>query len=117
MPLYIHLGQLWPVKDGAIVCDTAAGDIFSKHKLGSAQIHVEFREPAQSNPPRNPQYHGNSGVFPMGLYEVQILDGTNNQTYPDGMVGSIYSQNPPLANAGRPPAESKSPAPRRARRE
>src|SRR5207302_7271803 len=41
--------------------------------------------------------------FPMGLYEIQILDGTDNQTYPDGMVGAIYSQNPPLVNAGRPP--------------
>jgi hypothetical protein len=38
----------------------------------------------------------------MGLYEVQILDNYKTDTYPDGMVGSIYSQFPPLVNAARP---------------
>jgi hypothetical protein len=98
-----HVDQ-WTVRDGVV---TTGAHIYNflrtKESYGDAQIHVEFREPEQPHPPLNPQYHGNSGVFPMGLYEVQILDATNNQTYPDGMVGAIYSQNPPLVNAGRPP--------------
>ena len=61
-----------------------------------------FASRSSRNPPVNPQYWGNSGVFPMGLYEVQILDNYKNETYPDGMVGSIYSQSPPLVNAARP---------------
>jgi hypothetical protein len=98
-----HMEQ-WTLKDGVV---TTGGHVYNflktKASYGDAQIHVEFREPHQPHPPLNPQYHGNSGVFPMGLYEVQILDATNNETYPDGMVGAIYSQNPPLVNAGRPP--------------
>ena len=98
-----HVGE-WTVKDGAL---TAGGRVYNflktKASYGDIQIHLEFREPAQPNPPLNPQYHGNSGVFPMGLYEIQILDGTDNETYPDGMVGAVYSQNPPLVNAGRAP--------------
>src|ERR1700733_8150622 len=34
--------EKWPVEKGALVCNTSAGDIFSKQKIGSAQIHVEF---------------------------------------------------------------------------
>ncbi|HEY0266638.1 MAG TPA: DUF1080 domain-containing protein [Rhizomicrobium sp.] len=98
-----HMEQ-WTLKDGVV---TTGGHVYNflktRASYGDAQIHVEFREPEQPHPPRNPQYRGNSGVFPMGLYEVQILDATDNETYPDGMVGAIYSQNPPLANAGRPP--------------
>jgi len=94
----------WTVKDGVVTTGARVYNFLkTKASYGDAQIHVEFREPQQPHPPLNPQYHGNSGVFPMGLYEVQILDATNNETYPDGMVGAIYSQSPPLVNAGRPP--------------
>jgi len=92
----------WTIKDGVVTTGARVYNFLkTKASYGDAQIHVEFREPAQPNPPLNPQYHGNSGVFPMGLYEVQILDGTDNETYPDGMVGAIYTQQPPLVNAGR----------------
>ncbi|HUE65479.1 MAG TPA: DUF1080 domain-containing protein, partial [Rhizomicrobium sp.] len=94
-----HFDQ-WTVHDGVV---TTGAKIYNflktKESYGDAQIHVEFREPPQPHPPANPQYWGNSGVFPMGLYEVQILDNFKNDTYPDGMVGSIYSQFAPLVNA------------------
>jgi hypothetical protein len=94
----------WTLKDGVVTTGARVYNFLkTKSSYGDAQIHVEFREPLQPHPPLNPQYHGNSGVFPMGLYELQILDATDNETYPDGMVGAIYSQNPPLVNAGRPP--------------
>jgi hypothetical protein len=98
-----HFGE-WTVKDGVVTTGARVYNFLkTRASYGDAQIHVEFREPLQPHPPLNPQYHGNSGVFPMGLYEVQILDATNNETYPDGMVGAIYTQQPPLVNAGRPP--------------
>jgi len=93
----------WTVRDGTV---TAGARVYNflktKQSYGDAQIHLEFREPAQPKPPANPQYWGNSGVFPMGLYELQILDSYSTDTYPDGMVGSIYSQFPPRVNAARP---------------
>ena len=42
---------------------------------------------------------GNSGIFLQSIYEVQVLDGEDNPTYVNGMVGSIYKQSAPLANA------------------
>jgi hypothetical protein len=51
------------------------------------------------------QGRGNSGVFLMGLYEIQVLDSYQNDTYPDGQAASIYGQYPPLVNACRPPGE------------
>jgi len=93
----------WTVRDGVVTTGARVYNFLkTKEAYGDAQIHVEFREPAQPKPPANPQYHGNSGVFPMGLYEVQILDNYKTETYPDGMVGSIYSQFPPSVNAARP---------------
>jgi Domain of Unknown Function (DUF1080) len=98
-----HIDQ-WTVHDGVVTTGAKVYNFLkTKENYGDAQIHVEFREPAQPHPPANPQYWGNSGVFPMGLYEVQILDNYKNDTYPDGMVGSIYSQFAPLVNAGRAP--------------
>lgn len=97
-----HMDQ-WTLHDGVV---TTGGRVYNflktRDSFGDVQIHVEFREPEQPRPPVNPQYWGNSGVFPMGLYEVQILDNYRNETYPDGMVGSIYSQFPPRVNAARP---------------
>ena len=93
----------WTVHDGVVTTGARVYNFLkTKESYGDAQIHVEFREPAQPNPPLNPQYHGNSGVFPMGLYEVQILDSTNNQTYADGMVGAIYTQIPAAGECRAP---------------
>jgi hypothetical protein len=97
-----HFGE-WTLKNGIL---TTGGRVYNflktRQSYGDAQIHVEWKTPDQPNPPLNPQRRGNSGVFPMGLYEVQILDTYESQTYPDGMAGSIYSQSPPLVNAARP---------------
>jgi hypothetical protein len=51
------------------------------------------------------QGRGNSGVFMMTLYEVQVLDSYNNDTYYDGQAGAIYKQHPPMVNASRKPGE------------
>ena len=41
------------------------------------------------------QGRGNSGVFLMGLYEVQVLDNYDNPTYADGLAGGLYGQSHP----------------------
>lgn len=98
-----HLDE-WTLKDGVV---TAGGRVYNflktRASYGDVQIHLEWRTPQQTNPPVNPQRRGNSGVFPMGLYEVQVLDSYKTETYPDGTAGSIYSQAPPLVNATRAP--------------
>jgi hypothetical protein len=99
-------GDRWTVADGlATVRDS---DISSREAFGDCHLHVEFRTPADTK--GKGQQRGNSGVFLMGRYEVQILDsfedGTDNPlTYPDGQCGAIYKQRPPAVNASRRPGE------------
>jgi len=93
----------WPVNNGAIVCNTGSGDIFSKEKIGSAQIHVEFAIP--NMPQQKDQAKGNSGVYLQGRYEIQVLDSYQNPTYADGSGGALYGQYPPLVNVSRKPEE------------
>jgi hypothetical protein len=91
----------WPVVKGILVCKSGSGDIFSKRKMGSAQIHVEFATPYM--PQAHDQARGNSGVYLQGRYEIQILDSYKNPTYPNGSCAALYGQAIPLVNATRPP--------------
>jgi hypothetical protein len=89
----------WKVVDGNLQVVPGAGDIRTERTFGDIQLHVEFMTDPDS--PRRGQSRSNSGVF-IGPYEVQVLDSYENETYPDGMVASIYGQYPPLVNAARP---------------
>jgi hypothetical protein len=93
----------WTLKDGAISAAPKSGDIRTKQGFGSCQLHIEFATPSEVK--GDSQGRGNSGIFLMGKYEVQVLDGYNNKTYADGQVGSIYGQKPPEANVARKPGE------------
>ncbi|WP_317042768.1 DUF1080 domain-containing protein [Catalinimonas alkaloidigena] len=93
----------WTVADGVMTVKPGAGIIKTKEGFGSCQLHIEWREPA--NIQGTSQGRGNSGVFLMGLYEVQVLDSYKNRTYSNGQAGSIYKQHVPLVNAMRPPGE------------
>jgi hypothetical protein len=77
------------------------GGIKTKQSFGDAQLHVEWRVPADVE--GSGQDRGNSGIFLMGLYEVQVLDSYENETYYNGQAASIYKQYIPLVNASRPP--------------
>jgi hypothetical protein len=94
----------WKVANGYMEVVAGAGGIQTARGFGDAQLHVEFASPS---PPSNAtgQNRGNSGVFLMGRYEVQVLDSYDNKTYPDGQAGALYGQFPPLANASRKPGE------------
>lgn len=91
----------WVIKDGAMVA--TGKDIESKQAFGAIQLHFEWRCPAGRKV--DGQTGGNSGVFLMGLYEVQVLQSHNNPTYPDGQAGALYGQLPPLVNATLPQGE------------
>jgi hypothetical protein len=93
----------WNVQNGEMVVNPVAGNIHTKQKFGDCQLHVEWAEPTP--PQGNSQGRGNSGVFLMGRYEVQVLDSYDNPTYADGQAGAIYGQTPPLVNACRKPGE------------
>jgi hypothetical protein len=92
----------WKVEDGYMEM-TPTGSIETVEKFGDCQLHIEWRAP--SPPQKDGQGRGNSGVYFMGLYEVQVLDSYRNKTYADGGAASIYAQHPPLVNASRPPGE------------
>lgn len=93
----------WRVENGVMICKSGTGDIQSKHKFASAQIHVEFATPYM--PKFKGQFRGNSGVYLQGRYEVQVLDSYHNPTYANGSCGALYSQYAPLVNACRPPEQ------------
>ncbi|XHS77791.1 DUF1080 domain-containing protein [Burkholderiaceae bacterium UC74_6] len=93
----------WPVREGWFEVGAGTGDLYSRERFGDVQVHVEWASPAVVK--GNSQGRGNSGLFLMGLYEVQILDVFDNRTYADGNAGALYGQWPPLANVARPPGE------------
>lgn len=101
-------GAPWSMTDGTFTVPARApgakeSALVSKQAFGDVQLHLEFRSP---NPPRkSSQDRGNSGIWFMQRYELQILDGYRNPTYADGTTGAIYGWKPPLVNASRAPGE------------
>lgn len=93
----------WKVEDGCMLPTPDSGPIVTKETFGDVQLHVEWKAPLP--PSGNGQGRGNSGIYIMGKYEVQILDSYQNETYADGQAAAIYGQFPPLANASLPPGE------------
>jgi hypothetical protein len=93
----------WKVADGYFEVTKGKGSIQTKDSFGDAQLHIEWMSPSPAEGVS--QDRGNSGVFFMGTYEVQVLDSYGNRTYPDGQAASIYGQNPPLVNASLPPGQ------------
>src|ERR1700732_1680318 len=93
----------WKVASGYFETVPKTGYIYTKKAFGDCQLHVEFATPSPAV--GEGQDRGNSGVFLMGLYEIQVLDSYNNRTYADGSAGAVYGQYPPLVNASRPPGQ------------
>lgn len=96
-----HNGDKWKVEDGVVI--TGNGTITTKDEFGDCQLHIEWASPEEVK--GESQGRGNSGVFMMGKYEVQVLDSFDNKTYFDGQASAIYKQTPPMANAMRPPGK------------
>jgi len=97
----------WKVEDGVLICGTGphGSDIYTEQKFTDFDLHVEF------------QPTSNSGVYLLGLYEIQIdnsknvkptiveRDGQKIETLPKGMCGALYSQVAPSKNMAKDPTE------------
>lgn len=92
----------WKVENGYMEVN-GTGDISTRAHFGDCQLHLEWATPEEVV--GDSQGRGNSGVFLLGLYEIQVLDSFDNRTYADGSASSIYGQYPPLVNASRGPGE------------
>lgn len=100
----------WEIHDGVMtVKKGGVGNIQTKQKFKDYQLHMEWKIPTTIE--GEGQARGNSGLFLASTgpgdagYELQILDNYNNKTYTNGMLGSVYKQATPLANASRRPGE------------
>ena len=93
----------WQLSDGCMIPTPDSGPHRTKAAFGDVQLHVEWSSP--SPPQGSGQGRGNSGVYLMSKYEVQVLDSFENETYADGRAAAIYGQNPPMVNASRSPGE------------
>jgi hypothetical protein len=92
----------WKLVDGAMEVN-GTGSIETREQFGDVQLHVEWAAPEKVE--SESQGRGNSGVFLMGIYEIQVLDSYKNRTYSDGQAASLYGQKPPLVNACRKPGD------------
>lgn len=92
----------WPMTDG-VMSAAKIGDNFTNEIFSDCQVHIEFRVPKEAKV--KDQKGGNSGIFLMGLYEVQIQESHTNVTYADGQAAAIYGQYPPLVNPASPQGE------------
>ena len=93
----------WHVEKGYLQIVPGTGPIQTVQAFGDVQLHVEWAAPFP--PEGKDQDRGNSGVFLMGRYEVQVLDSYANVTYPDGQAAAVYGQYPPLVDPSRPAGE------------
>lgn len=92
----------WTIANGAMEVN-GGGSIETREHFGDVQLHLEWASPAKAE--STSQGRGNSGVFLMGRYEIQILDSYENPTYADGSAAALYGQFPPLVNVCRGPGE------------
>jgi len=93
----------WRQVDHAFVVVPGSGNLRTRQSFDDVQLHVEWRTPGEIT--GDSQDRGNSGIFLMERYEVQVLDSFNNPTYPNGQAASVYKQHIPLVNASRGPGE------------
>jgi Domain of Unknown Function (DUF1080)/Domain of unknown function (DUF3471) len=93
----------WKIGEGYFETKPGTGPIETKAKFGDVQLHVEWAAP--DPPAGRGQDRGNSGIFLMKQFEIQVLDSYKADTYADGQAAAIYGQYPPLFNASRPPGQ------------
>lgn len=98
-----HVPDFWRIDEGVLSIHPGESNLVSKEKFGSMRLHLEWKTPANAR--KTGQNRGNSGVFLMAQYEVQILDTFENRTYADGMAAALYGLKPPDVNALRPAGE------------
>jgi len=91
------------IKDGAFDI-MKTGQLRTKQEFGDFQLHIEWRT-SELTEGFDRMNQGNSGVYLMELFEIQILESKASYIYADGNAGAIYGQYPPLVNPARGPLE------------
>lgn len=93
--------KLWCMQEdgGMQVCSSS---LMTNQEYGSGLYHVEFMTPFMPN--ERDQGRGNSGVYILGRYEVQVLDSFGNGPK-DNWCGGIYKKAVPIADAVLPPLQ------------
>jgi hypothetical protein len=100
---FAHKEAGWTVSNGEMVVKAGNGAIETKKTFDNFQLHIEWLSPVAEG--KTGQGYSNSGIFLMSLYELQVLNSFENETYSNGQAGSIYKQSIPLVNASLPPGE------------
>lgn len=93
----------WKVCEKVLTVEKGTGDIVTIDTFSNFQLHLEWRSPEVVK--GEGQGRGNSGIFLMERYEIQILDCFENTTYSNGQTGAVYKQIIPMANACKKPGE------------
>ena len=93
----------WELEDGFMTIIPGTGPILTRQSFADVQLHVEWRTPVGDT--NSGQGRGNSGIFLQSIYEVQVLDSYENETYVNGQAASVYKQHSPLVNTCRPPGQ------------
>jgi len=91
----------WKLVEGDAM-QVNGGDIMTKEVFADHKFHLEFRTPYM--PTASGQGRGNSGVYPQGRYEVQVLDSYGLEGA-DNECGGIYTVARPAVNMCFPPLE------------
>ncbi len=92
----------WTFEDGVLTVKGGTGNIMTKKQFRDYNMHVEFRTPYM--PEAKGQARGNSGVYQVGRYELQVLDSYGLDSK-DNDCGAIYKQYAPAVNACKKPME------------
>jgi hypothetical protein len=91
----------WKIVEGDAM-QAGGGDITTKENFKDVKLHIEFRTPYM--PTATGQGRGNSGVYPQGRYEIQVLDSYGLEGA-DNECGGIYQIARPKVNMCLPPLD------------
>jgi len=97
---YENSSAEWKSERGVMIVEPGTGSIATQEAFGDIQLHIEWLAPITEG--KEGQAYSNSGIFFMGLYEVQVLNSYENPTYANGQAASVYKQHIPLVNASLP---------------
>ena len=98
---WIRTPEKWCL-DGEGAMEVCSSSLQTTQEFGDGQYHIEFRTPLMAN--ARGQARGNSGVYVMGRYEIQVLDSFGEMPAWD-YCGGIYKVAAPRLNASLPPGE------------